>query len=153
MTGAHTDPVITGLGIGETVTVSIQGDALQLWTGELLAADPMAIRLRLRAARFGPVMTAEDGEIVISWRGIERIDIDNPTIESDRTAAYRERIPHLSKHQLLNNVDRYQVAMDDARSRGDLRAHLDASACWNATWDELDRRDFQANQPAQQVAS
>jgi hypothetical protein len=59
----------------------------------------------------------------------------------DRVEAVRQAAKRLSQRQLLNGVDGFLAEADAARERGDLHGHRVAMACWNTTWDEIDRRD------------
>jgi hypothetical protein len=64
----------------------------------------------------------------------------------DRVEAVRQTAKRLSRCQLLNGVDGFLAEADAARERGDLRGHRIAMACWNITWDEIDRRDLSGHE-------
>src|SRR4051812_30857415 len=97
--------ILATLGAGEVVTVNMRGDDYETWTGAVLAADATAIRLHATASRMGPVTSTEDCELLIPWRRVEWVDLQEaslavPTGEDEITAAKLRLIPHLSRLRL-----------------------------------------------------
>ena len=76
-------PVAT-LTPGELVIVSLTGravDRISQWAGEVLAVDGVAIRIKASWHRFCLSATPAEGEKVLPWGRIERINVEAPAAE------------------------------------------------------------------------
>ena len=72
---------ITTVKPGDAVTVHLTGratDRINAWGGEVVAVDGVAIRIRADWHRFCLSAAPAEGEKVIPWGRIERINVEAP---------------------------------------------------------------------------
>ncbi len=72
---------LTALRPGELVTAHLRGravDAVNAYSGEVLASDATALRLAAAWSRFGLTPSAAEGEVVIPSSRIDRVRVEAP---------------------------------------------------------------------------